>query len=157
MKYLILLLPALFLLTSCKRDVLVSEKWKFDDGQWLAADVKKMKIQAPDTSQVFRLDLEVEHNEKYAYQNLYVRTVTTYPSGKEVKSISSLELSNPDGSWAGQCSGEGKSCTILLPLQQHFTFPEVGEYTWTIEQYMRTDTVTGINKIEALCSKVIKE
>ena len=157
MKYLILLLPFIFLLPSCNQDVLVSETWKFEDGMWLASDKKTMKIAAPDTSQVFSLDLEVEHNEKYPFQNLYVRTVTTYPSGKEVKSISSLELSNPDGSWSGKCSGEGKSCRVLLPLQQHFTFPEAGEYTWSIEQYMRTDTVTGINKIEALCRKVIKE
>ncbi len=157
MKYLILLLPFIFLLLSCNQDVLVTEKWKFEDGVWLATDKKTMLIQAPDTSQVFRLDLDVEHNEKYPFQNLYVRTVTTYPSGKEVKSISSLELSNPDGTWAGNCNGEGKTCRLLLPLQQHFTFPEVGEYTWTLEQYMRTDTVEGINKIVALCRKVIQE
>ena len=123
----------------------------------MAGDKKTMLIQAPDTSQIFRLDLEVEHHEKYGFQNLYVQTITTYPSGKEVKSISSLEFVNPDGSWAGHCIGEGKTCRLLLPLQQHFTFPEVGEYTWTIEPYMRMDTVVGIHKIVAQCRKVIQE
>ncbi|MDQ3016453.1 MAG: gliding motility lipoprotein GldH [Bacteroidota bacterium] len=152
MKYLLLLLPFLLTLPSCKRDVLVEEKYSFENNQWLTGDAKVLKINAPDTSQVFQLDVDLQHEATYAFQNLYVRVKTIYPSGKEVKSVTSLQLSNENGSWAGDCSG--KNCSIELPLQHHFTFPEIGEYTWTIEPYMRIDTVQGIKSLTVRCRKV---
>ncbi len=152
MKYLLLLLPLLLTLLSCKKDVLVQEKYIFENNQWLSGNTKVLQINAPDTSQVFTLDVDLQHDVTYAFQNLYVRTITTYPSGKEVKSVTSLQLSNDDGTWAGECSG--KNCLIELPLQQHFTFPETGEYTWTIEPYMRIDTVQGIKSLTVRCRKV---
>jgi hypothetical protein len=80
--------------------------------------------------------------------------VTTFPSGKEVSSITSLELANIDGTWAGDC--RGKTCSISLPLQQKFTFPEIGKYKWSIEPYMRMDTVPGIKTLTVTCRKILK-
>jgi gliding motility-associated lipoprotein GldH len=149
-----LLIATLFVLslTACDRGVLVSETWKWKDHQWVSGDVKSMKMTARDTTTVYQLDLRVDHEENFAYQNLYVRTRTTYPSGKEVTSVTSLELINADGSWAGD-KGEN-CCTLTLPLQARFTFPETGTYTWTIEPYMRIDTVKGINSLKAICKPV---
>lgn len=109
-------------------------------------------MEATDTSTVYQMDIQVSHDEKYGFQNLYIKTLTTYPSGKEVASITSLELINDDGSWAGD-KGEGGR-KVDIPLQQRFTFPEVGKYTWTVEPYMRVDTIPGINSLEVTCSKV---
>ncbi len=139
-------------LSSCDRGVLVSEKWTWKDHQWIHGDAKSMTMTATDTTTVYQMDLRIDHEEEYAYQNLYVRTKTTYPSGKEVTSITSLELINADGSWAGD---KGENCCVLtLPLQARFTFPEIGTYTWTIEPYMRVDTVKGVNSLKAICKKV---
>ena len=138
-------------LSACDRGVLVSEKWTWDNHQWITGDKKSFVMQATDTSTVYQMDIVLDHEETYGYQNLYVRTSTIFPSGKEVNSVTSLELINPDGSWSGD-KGEN-CCKVDIPLQQKFTFPEVGAYTWSVEPYMRVDTINGINSLKITCRK----
>src|SRR5690606_15264738 len=141
------------MLAGCTRgDEIASASWAWPDHQWLAGDAKSMDIAVYDTAQLFRLDLDLRHNTDYPFQNFYIRTVTRYPSGREVTSVTSLELADAGGQWAGDCTRQ--SCTLSLPLQERFTFPEPGTYTWTIEPYMRMDTVAGIRSLAIACSKM---
>ncbi len=142
----------ILLLSSCDRGVLVSEKWSWKDHQWIHGDQKTMVMEAKDTTTVYALDVILRHDDNYPYQNLYVRTVTTYPSGKQVASVVSLELLDDEGKWTGDL-GE-KCCKAELPLQQRFTFPEIGTYTWKIEPYMRVDTVPAIRSLTVKCREV---
>jgi gliding motility-associated lipoprotein GldH len=150
----ILFIGSLYLLTlsACHQDVLNSEEWSMDHQQWIAGDMKSFTLEASDTVTAYAMDITLTHDAAYPYQNLYIKTHTTFPSGKEVESVTSIELINRDGSWAGDCSG--KTCTISLPLQQRFTFPEVGTYTWAVEQYMRKDTIPGVNSFKAVCRRL---
>ena len=141
-------------LISCNQDVLVSQEWKWDQQQWITGDAKSMTIEAVDTTTQYAMDLDLNWDKSFGYENLYIRTLTKFPSGKEVTSVTSLELEESDGTWAGDCSG--KSCSLTFPLQKVFTFPEVGTYSWSIEPYMRVDTVKGINSLRATCRKLEK-
>ena len=145
-------MASILLLSSCDRGVLVKEKWSWKDHQWIHGDQKTMVMEAKDTTTVYALDVILSHEETYPYQNLYVRTVTTYPSGKEVTSVVSLELLDEAGQWSGDL-GE-KCCKAELPLQKRFTFPETGTFTWKIEPYMRVDTVPGIRSLTVKCREV---
>ena len=140
---------------SCHNDVLVSQEWKWDQQQWFHGDLKNMEIVATDTTTRYAMDLDLSWDKSYPYENLYIRTTTKFPSGKEVTSVTSLELEETDGTWAGDCSG--KTCTLSFPLQKVFTFPEVGTYSWSIEPYMRVDTIKGINSLKATCRKLKKQ
>lgn len=122
-----------------------------ETNQWIAGQKKIMEFDVTDTAQVYQMDLCLKHSTDFNYQNLYVRILTTFPDGKEQSSITSLELLNPDGTWAGDCSR--KTCSLNLPLQQHFTFPQKGTYQWAIEPYMRIDTVHGISSLIVTCKK----
>lgn len=148
----ILLIGFTLLLAACNSDVLLSERWEWKELAWAVGDTKQVTLEAVDTTTVYRMDLTIEHTDTYAWQNLYVRTLTRFPSGKEVTSVTSLELSQPGGVWAGDCGGS--TCRITLPLQQRFTFPETGTFTWSIEPYMRTDTVAGIQSLTVTCTRV---
>jgi len=153
MRAAVLLIPFALALAACGGPAVLNEaSWKWKDGNWIHGDVRSMTFDVQDTTVTYRLDLDVTHTTDYGYQNLYVRTVTNYPSGKAVTSVTSLELAEKDGTWAGDCSG--KTCSLRLPLQAHFTFPEPGHYTWSIEPYMRTDTVRGIRSLTVTCSEV---
>ena len=138
-------------ISSCKKDELASAQWDFPGEQWVTGDDKVMTITAPDSTQAYLMDVRVDHSEKYQYQNLYIRLLTTFPSGKKISSVTSLELANPDGTWAGDCSG--KTCSVTLPLQRGFTFPELGEYQLTVEPFMRMDTIAGLKRISVICRK----
>jgi gliding motility-associated lipoprotein GldH len=139
-------------LSACDRGVLIQEKWEWEDQQWITGDKKSMVMEAVDTSTIYQMDLLLNHEETYGYQNLYIKTTTTFPSGKEVVSVTSLELVDADGAWAGDM-GEN-CCKTELPLQTRFTFPEVGKYTWTVEPWMRVDTIKGVNSLKVTCRKV---
>jgi gliding motility-associated lipoprotein GldH len=148
-----LLIGSIFLLTlsACDKGVLSSATWTMENQQWIASDHNSFLLEAVDTITVYTMEIELNHDAKYPYQNLYIKTTTTFPSGKEVASVTSIELLKKDGSWAGDCSG--KSCTLSLPLQQRFTFPEIGSYSWSVEPYMRKDTVEGLNSFKVVCRK----
>jgi gliding motility-associated lipoprotein GldH len=141
-------------LASCHNDVLVTQQWKWDQQQWINGDVKTMTIEAADTMTRYAMDVDLSWDKTYGYENLYIRTKTKFPSGKEVTSVTSLELEEANGTWAGDCSG--KTCTLSFPLQKVFTFPEVGTYSWSIEPYMRVDTVQGIKSLRVTCRKLKK-
>ena len=140
--------------TACKDDVLISQKWKWDDERWVYTDAKTFNIEAKDTTIQYAMDLELKWNQAYDFENLYVRTKTKFPSGKEVVSVTSLEMTEESGQWDGDCGGS--YCKLNYPLQKVFTFPEPGSYTWTIEPYMRVDTVDGIRSLEVTCRKIKK-
>lgn len=131
--------------------MIVKAEFELLHDQWLAGDIKTMTFEAPDTTEGYLLELKVTHANDYLFQNFYVRTTTSFPSGKEVVSVTSLELANADGTWTGDCSG--KKCSISLPLQTGFSFPEVGTYKWQIEPWMRSDTTRGIKSIEVIFKK----
>lgn len=138
------------MIISCNSNVMTSETFSFRDGKWVNEDPRALKFHAEDTSQLYALNLTITHSTDYEFRNLYVRTKTIFPSGKEVISVTSLELAKDDGRWAGDCSG--KKCTLELPLQRQFTFPEVGTYTWMVEPFMRTDTIHGVEKLKVVCT-----
>ena len=138
-------------LAACKNDIVVDMEFPMENDQWITGQKKVMEFDVSDTAKVYQMDLRLKHSPEYDYQNLYVRILTTFPDGKEQSSVTSLELLNPDGTWAGDCGDS--NCTITLPLQQHFTFPETGTYRWAIEPYMRDDTVDGILSLTVTCKK----
>src|SRR5690606_4369820 len=124
----------------------------FPEGYWLNSDPRSVSMTASDTQQVYSLDLTLTHTTDYSFQNLYVKTRTLFPSGKEITSVTSLEMTGDDASWTVDC--KGRTCSLVIPLQQRFTFPEVGTYKWIIEPYMRQDTIKEIQSISILCKKV---
>lgn len=119
--------------------------------RWITGDQKIMTIIASDTTTAYVMLIKVDHSATYKFQNLYIRLSTLFPSGKKINSVTSLELANPDGTWAGECSG--KNCAVLLPLQHGFNFPETGKYQLTIEPFMRMDTIDGLKRISVTCRK----
>jgi gliding motility-associated lipoprotein GldH len=154
MRFLAVILFLCLLLNACQQETILKEKFNTEENRWVASDSMSVRFVVEDTSQVYDMEMNVVHAEDYGYQNLYVRIFTTFPSGKKQSSVTSLELAEKDGSWSGDCGGG--TCEITLPLQQHFKFPEPGSYSWSIEPYMRIDTVAGIESIEVIC-KSIKE
>src|SRR5687767_3087256 len=140
------------LISACQQDTILSTKFNTVEGQWTATDSMSVQFVVDDTSQVYDMEMNVVHAENYGYQNLYVRIFTTFPSGEKQSSVTSLELAEKDGKWSGDCGGG--TCEITLPLQQHFTFPEPGTYSWRIEPFMRIDTIEGVESIEVICKKV---
>lgn len=155
-KKIVILLSAAFvcLLSACNSGVMTSETFMFPEGYWLNETPQTLQFHATDTTQEYSLTLSLVHSTDFPYRNLYVRTKTIFPSGREIVSVSSLELTNEKGRWSGDCGS--KKCDLELPLQKKFTFPELGTYTWMIEPYMRVDTIHEVERLKVVCREISK-
>ncbi len=150
MRLLVVAMACVLMCVGCQKgNVLNSAEWEMEQNYWISGDQKTFALEAKDTSKVYAMEITLSHDAAFPYQNLYIKTNTVFPSGKEVESITSIELLQRTGDWAGDCMGQ--TCDITLPLQERFTFPEVGTYTWSVAPYMRVDTVVGIHRFAVVC------
>ena len=142
-----LLIPAALclLLAGCGDDVIYEKTLDVPDGTWVYEDTLNFDFDITDTAQSYGLLLDVTHAGDFGFQNLYVQFHTTYPSGNKETQLVSLELAARSGIWNGKCSGN--ECTVEIPLQEKAIFKEPGRHTLSVEQYMRQNTLPGINSM----------
>ncbi len=135
----------LLLLSACGPNYQFSESIDIPAESWTYDHVIDFNFQIEDTLQIYNLILDVTHHQDFAYQNLYTRIGTYFPSGQDLTKVLSLELANKAGSWQGKCSG--KYCTVQIPIQEGAYFNAVGDYKIRLEQFMRKDPIPGIKNI----------
>ena len=132
-------------LAACSSGTLVKESRTVQDGVWTYADSLQFRATIEDTSRLYDISLLVQHDKSYPFQNLYLRIHTRFPKGKVLSQPLSLELADKTGRLLGKCTG--KTCRMDIPIQQNAYFNEKGEYVFTLEQYMRMDSLPGVKSI----------
>lgn len=122
--------------------------YTIDEGGWEYEDAFDYNLTIQDTTVIYNIYLELSHSDTYANQNLYVQIHTKFPSGELLKEQISLELADKTGKWNGNCSG--KQCTVRIPIQQGAFFNQAGQYTFTVEQFMRKNPLQGVHSVALL-------
>jgi len=130
---------------ACSPGTLIKESRTVQDGVWTYADSLQFRASIEDTTRLYDISLLVKHDKSYSFQNLYLRIHTRFPEGKVLSQPLSLELVDKTGRLLGKCTG--KTCRIDIPIQQNAYFDEKGEYVFTLEQYMRMDSLPGVKSI----------
>jgi gliding motility-associated lipoprotein GldH len=97
------------------------------------------------------LSLTIDHQLQYAHQNIYLRLKTRFPNGQRTTDVQSLDFYNSTGQSTGDCSGG--NCQVTFDLQKNARFRLPGDYSLTVEQWMRRDSVTGIKNITLAVKK----
>lgn len=115
------------------------------EGVWTYADSAVFEMDLTDTSKLYAIAIALQHTTDYAFQNLYLRIHTQFPSGERLSQPISLELAGKAGNWLGKCRGEG--CKIVIPIQENAFFNATGTHRFVLEQYMRSDSLPGIRSI----------
>ena len=141
----VLFFAALLFFASCMAGYDYEKRYEIQNGNWEQGDTLDFTFSIKDTLSIFNLYLEVEHSTSYNFQNLYTRIYTQFPSGERINELLSLELADKAGVWLGKCNSE--SCILKIPIQEGAYFNQSGQFTVTVEQYMRTDPVEGIQSI----------
>lgn len=133
-------------LWSCRQSVVYEETFEIDPQRgWLYADSLTYVFSIDDTLQIYNLYMEVDHLVDYPYQNLYINIRTIFPDGNSLAQILSLELSDKQGFWEGDCNS--KDCNLRILIQERVYFNQKGDYRIVVEQYMRTDSLSGLQSI----------
>lgn len=139
------------LLLGCSKNVVYKQQVTFPQGVWTYDSLVEYEFSIEDTVSIYNISLNVEHTIDYAYQNLYVKIYTQFPNQQNKEDVLSLELANKNGLWNGSC-GNSK-CALSIPLQEKTYFQEPGVYAISLEQYMREESIEGIQSMELIISK----
>lgn len=136
---------SVFLLGSCGPDYILDRQYDMEGEQWTYDNVLSFEAEIPDTLGVYNLWMEIDHGKDFAYQNLYTRITTIFPDKQKLEQQLSFELADKFGNWQGDCSGD--HCRVRIPIQESAFFNRAGTYTFTLEQYMRADSIPHVRAI----------
>ncbi len=144
--FILLALPLSIAFVSCGKEKIIFEK-KYDlkNGQWTYADTLDFAFNIADTMEIYDIVLTIKHTPQYPMQNIYTNIYTKFPSGERIKQQLNIDLADNTGKWAGNCSGS--ECVFEIPIQPNAFFNANGLHTITLEQYMRVESLAGINNI----------
>lgn len=113
----------------------VSDPWKYQNTIEYAYEII-------DTTLAYDLQLIVKHSTEFSFENLYIKTTTTFPDGKSVTNPVSLQLADPNGNWIGDCSG--RACKTNIEIFSGAHFKNAGKYGLSIQQFSRNEQLSGI-------------
>lgn len=140
----IVFILALVVFTSCGEKPIYSKKINIE-GSWAYANELSFPLNVEDINLNYDLVLSLTYGIDFGYQNLYVKIFTKYPSGKITEDILSLNLTDGNGLFLGDCNSS--KCTVELLLQEKFKFNEAGDYTIKIAQNSREDNLDEIDAV----------
>jgi gliding motility-associated lipoprotein GldH len=136
---------SMFLLSSCGKTSLCDKKYDLPQQTWVYQDTLNFGFEVKDTMTLYDMVLNIKHQSDYAYRNVYTKIHTQFPDNQRIQQVLSLDVSEPSGKSVGKCSG-GK-CSVEVVLQPDAFFNKVGKYQITLAQFMRTDSLKGIESI----------
>jgi len=135
-----------FGLFSCDSGVIFKEKAAINSNGWDYKSPAIFTFTVSDTLQAYDLILKIDHDVEFSSQNFYTQFTTTYPDGKEIKDVVSMELSSNYGQWMGDCDDD--NCLIDILLKGSTRFKQSGQHTIKIAQYTREEVLHGIRSLE---------
>lgn len=141
--------------TSCKKKAVVEDYRTLKHASWNQDTALVFDINIPDPKKVYDLSFTVRNEGRYAYSNLWIFVTITPPSGKELSDTVELTLAKPSGEWLG--SGLGDLYDRKYPYKKTIFFPEIGKYTISVRQGMRTQKgiLTGIHDFGIALEKAL--
>lgn len=115
------------------------------EGTWNRYDSAVFHVPIEDTAALYNFYINIRNNNDYRYSNLYVFFHSIFPNGNKTHDTLEFILADKRGKWLGKGIGEIKENNILI--RKNMRFPVQGEYTFKIEQGMRSDDLKGIEDI----------
>jgi len=144
--------PALFLclficvlsFISCQTIDLYEKVVSIPKQEWQSSFKPQFKFDIRDTTVPYQMYILLRHNEKYEFNNIWVKLNAQAP-GDTAKYFSlELPLANNEG-WMGTAMDDLYEHRIAVTLDPAiFSFNKPGEYTFTLEQIMRKDPLENV-------------
>ena len=118
---------------------------------WSEDDPLNFDFEIADTTELYNLDLFIDHGTDYQFQNIYLEIKTVFPDGEEIANLIPVNFADRFGKWFGKCSSE--ACKLRVFLKQDFKFRQTGAYSIEINQKSREKELKSIHKITAALYK----
>jgi gliding motility-associated lipoprotein GldH len=131
---------------ACKKENIIFEKnYDIKNAHWTYTDTLDFAFDIADTMALYDMVLTVQHTPQYPLQNLYTNIYTKFPTGERIKQLLNIDMADNTGKWVGDCNSS--ECNLEIPIQENAFFNIKGQHIITLEQYMRIDSLSGIQNI----------
>jgi gliding motility-associated lipoprotein GldH len=133
------------LLWSCDSDRLYEKNHDFDTRAWLSGDKPSFEFIVSDTLQAYNLYCNIRNSVDYPYSRIFMTYSLQDSSGTSVSKnlISAFLFEEKTGKPLGS-SGLGDVYDQRVSILKNYQFKTPGTYTMKFEQFMRTDTLSGV-------------
>jgi gliding motility-associated lipoprotein GldH len=139
------------LFTSCNKDVVLDKTQMIDVEKWSYGAPVVFYTDISDTVSVYSMHLIISHSKEYAYENIYMKIYTDFPSKEDREEQITVNLAEKNGQWIGKCSAQ--ECKVKVYLLDQFKFPESGKYSFKFEQFTREENLEGIHSLNLRLEK----
>jgi gliding motility-associated lipoprotein GldH len=140
---------------ACNDKAYFESSQELKSSEWAYSDTLDFRFSVMDTAQLYNMYLSFDYTDTFSTQNLYLRLHTKFPDGRRLSKLKSFDLFDAKGTSKGSCSGH--RCTAKLILQDNAFFNQPGEYCVTLEQFTRTDRLSGMLKAGLVLEKSDKK
>ena len=145
---LFLLLPASCVwLSSCDTIDLYEKVVPVPKHQWQGSYKPEFTFNIKDTAVPYQVYFIIRHNNKYRYNNLWVRLHAKSPVDTAQTFNLELPLANKEG-WLGSGMDDVFEHRVAFALDpEKFRFSRSGDYQFTLEQIMRDDPLENVMNV----------
>lgn len=153
-------LSGILLFSSCNPNRIYEENIEIPKNVWDKNFKTTYQVNITDTTQLYRLSVNVRHTNFFQFSNLWITIYTIFPDGKTLSKRVELPLSDKEGKWHGECLGD--ICDVNISIQEKTLFNQIGKHTFVFEQIMRNkslnlDELPGIMAMGLLVEKIVKK
>lgn len=133
------------ILFSCDESRVYERNVDFNSRQWLINERPEFEFEISDTLKTYNLFCNVRNSLDYPFARVFVRYYLQDSSGNilEEELVRQLLFDEKTGKPYGE-SGLGDLYDHRIPLKNNHRFPYSGKYKIAFEQFMRTDTLSGV-------------
>ena len=157
MKDVSIALMGILLLTGCDVNRIYEDNVDLTDRVWLEENKVGFEVELDDASIPYTIYANVRNGHNYPFYNLYLQYAIVDSTGREVKKgLENLILFEPKtGEPYG--SGIGDVFDHQIPILESYYFPDLGEYTIQLQQYMRRDTLEQVHSVGVRVERAFSE
>lgn len=132
----IVLLGVICLMYACDSNRVYEKNIDVKAGKWELNDTLNFDIEILDTTPK-NMYINVRHNFEFAWRNVWLKMQVVTPNDSIFTTPINIQLSQPDGKWFGNCTGD--ICMIQVPLEKYtnYSFKETGLYRFSLIHEMR--------------------
>lgn len=141
---LIIFIWLLFHFASCDSNRVFEQNTDLIGGKWAKEDTKRFEFVITDAKQPYDIYYNIRNSVSYPFHNLYLRYRLLDHEGNEISSALQNMMLFDEKSGKPMGDGLGDVFDLQVQMLDDYSFPNTGKYAFTIQQYMRKDTLTEI-------------
>jgi len=136
LKYNSLVFCLLFTLFACDKNLVYEKNIDFENAQWELNDTLDFTTQIVEDTPV-NLFINFRHDFDFNWRNIWVELNVLFPNDSIHTLPINIPLSQPNGKWFGEHSGDIYLVQFPIEAYSNYSFPDTGTYVFTLNHQMR--------------------